>query len=53
MELEACLGKSGLDLAMSPYFVFLCSLLKVMRTGRKWSASYTNTGIAFRLNQVK
>jgi len=45
MELEMCLGKSGQDLAMSPYFICVFSLLKLLRTVRKWIASYANIGI--------
>jgi len=36
MELEMCLGKSGQDLAMSLYFICAFSLLKVLRTARKF-----------------
>jgi len=38
MELEICLGKSGQDVAMSPYFICVFSLLKILRTICKRSA---------------
>jgi hypothetical protein len=38
MEHEMCLGKSGQDLAMSPYFICVFSLLKVLRTARKFES---------------